>query len=204
MGCQWVYKIKHHSDGSVARFKARLVAKGFHQEYGVDYNETFSPVVKYATIRVVLSLAVYYNWTILQLDVTNAFLHGILQEEIYMTQPPGFVDNCFPNHVCKLRKSLYGLKQGPRAWYERFSNFLLSLGFLTTYADSSLFIKHHKAPITLVLVYVDDLIITGNDSAYIQSLIRQLNMVFEMKHLGDLHHFLGIEVHRHSHGLFLS
>lgn len=120
VGCKWVYKIKHHPDGTVARYKARLVAKGFHQEQGIDYSETFSPIVKQATIRVILSLAVHFNWPLQQLDVTNAFLHGILQETIYMTQPPGFVDSHFPYGVCQLHKSLCGLKQA-RAWFKRFS-----------------------------------------------------------------------------------
>lgn len=102
MGCRWVHKIKHNPDGSIARYKARLLAKGFHQEFGVDYHETVSPVVKHTTIRLVLSLAVHYNWSLRQLDVTNAFLHGILQEDTFMAQPPSFIDLRFPRHVCKL------------------------------------------------------------------------------------------------------
>ena len=204
VGCRWVYKIKHHPDGSVAKFKARLVAKGFHQEHGIDYTETFSPVVKHSTIRIALSLAVYYNWTIQQLEVTNAFLHGILHEDIYMSQPQGFVDSNFPDHLCKLHKSSYGLKQAPRAWFERFSNFLLSLGFHNTYADSRLFFKHYQSSITVILIYVDGIVITGNDTGYISSLISQLSLIFEMKHLGDLHHFLGVEVHTSPNGLYLS
>ena len=141
VGCCWVYRLKYNHDGSIAHYKARLVAKGFHQEYGVDYTETFSPVVKQSTVRVVLALAIHFNWVLDQLDVTNAFLHGILNEDIYMVQPTGFVNACFPTHLCKLHKSLYGLKQALRAWYERFSNFLLGLGFHTTYADPSLFIR---------------------------------------------------------------
>ena len=197
VGCRWVYKIKHHPDGSVARYKARLVAKGFHQEYGIDYTETFSPVVKHTTICVVLALAVHYQWSLHQLDVTNAFLHGLLTEEIYMSQPSGFVDPCFPKHVCKLHKSLYGLKQAPRAWYDRFSNYLEGLGFNRTYTDSSLFIRRYRGSITIVLLYVDDLIITGNNKLYIEFIISQLSLVFEMKNLGKLHHFLGIEVKQH-------
>lgn len=204
VGCRWVFKIKHNPDGSVARHKARLVAKGFHQEFGVDYTETFSPVVKQATVRIVLTLAVHFHWPLHQLDVTNAFLHGILKEDIYMTQPQGFIDPTFPSHLCKLHKSLYGLKQAPRAWYERFSNYLFGLGFQSTYADPSLFIRHFKNTVTLILLYVDDLIITGSDSTYITYLISQLGLLFEMKNLGQLHHFLGIEVSTTSTGLFLS
>ena len=129
MGCTWVYKIKHNADGSISRYKARLVAKGYNQEYGLDYSETFSPVIRQETIRLVLSLAVRNNWLINQLDVSNAFLHGMLDETIYMTQPPGYVDPRFPQHVCKLQKSLYGLKQAARAWYTCLKTFLQGLGF---------------------------------------------------------------------------
>lgn len=128
VGCRRVYKLKHNPDGSIAHYKARSVAKGFHQEHGIDYNETFSPVVKQATIKIILAIVVHFHWPLHQLDVTNAFLHGILQEDIYMVQPRGFVDLCFPHHVCKLHKSLYGLKQAPWAWFERFSNYLIGLG----------------------------------------------------------------------------
>lgn len=119
-----------------------------------------------------------------------------------MIQPPRFVDPAFLNHLCKLLKSSYGLKQAPRAWFKRFSSYLLGLGFMPTYADPSLFIHHHPNSITIILLYVDDLIITGNDKAYIPNLISQLNLVFEMKDLGHLHHFLGVEVSYTSTSLF--
>ena len=173
-------------------------------EFGIDYTETFSPVVKQATVSVVLTLAVHFHWPLHQLDVTNAFLYGILHEDIYRTQPQGFVDQSYPTHLCKLHKSLYGLKQAPRAWYERFSNFLLGLGFQTTYADPSLFIRHFHWSVTLILLYVDDLIITGSDSHYIHCLIAQLHLLFEMKDLSKLHYFLGVEVSYTFSGSFLS
>lgn len=190
IGCQWIYKIKRHSDGSVARYKARLVAKGNQQEEGLDFYETFSPVVKQPTIRVALSLAVHYHWPLRQLDVSNAFLHGTLEEEVYMQQPLGYRDPNHPYHVCKLQKALYGLRQAPRAWYSTFSEFLLASGFANSKADTSLFIYSTESIITLVLVYVDDLIITGNN----ESQVAQLGSKFAMKDLGSLSFFLGIEV----------
>ena len=123
IGCKWVFRIKRKADGSIDSYKARLVAKGFHQQQGIDFKETFSPVIKPTTIRLILSLAITFNWPLRQLDVQNAFLHGYLNEEVYMVQPSGFQDHHFPTHVCKLNKALYGLKQAPRAWYHRLSSF---------------------------------------------------------------------------------
>ena len=120
-----MYKIKRNANGSVARYKARLVTKGFTQEYGLDYYETFSSVVKAQTIRVVLALAMHYHWQVKQLDLSNAFLHGTLDQKVYMQQPQGFVDSTCPEYICKLTKSLYGLKQAPRAWYQLLHTFLL-------------------------------------------------------------------------------
>ena len=126
VGSKWVFRIKYNSDGSVSRYKVRLVAKGFHQTHGIDHTETFSPVVKASTVRVILSLAVLNQWVIRQVDVNNAFLNGILIEEVYMAQPEGFVDSTKPNHICKLNKALYGLKQAPRAWFDRFKDAMIS------------------------------------------------------------------------------
>jgi hypothetical protein len=137
---KWVYKIKRKLDGAVDRLKARLVAKGFEQTSGVDYTDTFSPVIKPSTIRVILALAMYFNWMIKQLDISYAFLHGALFEEVYMEQPKGFVDKNHPHSVCKLYKAIYGLKQAPQAWFNRLSSYLLDIGFTTSLVDNSLFI----------------------------------------------------------------
>jgi histone deacetylase 1/2 len=156
--CRWVYKIKRKSDGSIDRYKARLVAKGFKQRYGIDYEDTFSPVVKIATVRLVLSLAVSKGWSLRQLDVKNAFLHGVLEEEVYMRQPPGYENKSSPHFLCKLDKALYGLKQAPRAWYSRLSSKLLALGFFASKSDTSLFI-YRKSNVTIFML-IDTSVIT--------------------------------------------
>uniref|UniRef100_A0A2N9FVX2 Integrase catalytic domain-containing protein n=1 Tax=Fagus sylvatica TaxID=28930 RepID=A0A2N9FVX2_FAGSY len=204
VGCKWVYKLKTHSDGSIARYKARLVAKGFHQQQGVDFDETFSPVIKPPTVRMVLSLAVSLNWPLRQLDVSNAFLHGILKEEVYMSQPQGYIDPQHPHYVCKLHKSIYGLKQAPRAWFERFTGQLLQFGFAASTADSSLFIYRTKTTIAYLLLYVDDIVLTSNTPTFLDHLIHHLRLVFDLKDLGPLNYFLGIQVTRDSTGLHLS
>jgi hypothetical protein len=200
---KWVYRIKRRADGSVERFKARLVAKGFEQQAGIDYTETFSPVIKPATIRLLLALAVSFDWSIRQLDISNAFLHGSLTEEVFMEQPRGFVDPSNPDAVCKLRKALYGLKQAPRAWYTRLSNFLLDLGFSASLVDTFLFIHISGSVKISLLIYVDDIIVTGTHAHLISALITRMQKKFPVKDLGPLSYFLGIQATRTSEGLHL-
>ncbi|WVY97892.1 hypothetical protein V8G54_030043 [Vigna mungo] len=204
VGCKCVFRIKRHPDGSIDRYKARLVAKGFHQRPGSDYTETFSPVVKPVTIRIVLTLAVRQGRSIRQLDVNNAFLQGTLKEEIFMLQPPGFVNKSFLDHVCRLKKALYGLKQAPRAWYTELRVFLLSLGFVNSTTYASIFIYQKLGSTLYLLVYVDDIILTGSSSTELSNLISTLVAQFSLKDLGCLNYFLGVEVIPSATGLFLS
>jgi histone deacetylase 1/2 len=204
VGCRWVYKIKRRADGAINRYKARLVARGFTQQEGIDYSETFSHVVKSTTVRLVLTIAVSKGWQIRQLDVHNAFLNGSLREVVYMQQPSSFVNTALPTHVCRLHKSLYSLKQAPRAWYMRLSDFLLTIGFRASKVDTSLFILNGTPDICYLLVFVDDILITGNNSKLIHRLITLLSSEFKLRDLGHARYFLGIEVAPTSMGLVLS
>ncbi|PNX91753.1 hypothetical protein L195_g047887, partial [Trifolium pratense] len=200
---KWVFKTKFKADGTIERRKARLVARGFQQTAGLDYEETFSPVVKPSTIRIILSMAVHFNWEVRQMDINNAFLNGYLKETVFMYQPEGFIDPNKPNHICKLTKALYGLKQAPRAWFERLKNALLTWGFQNTKSDTSLFFLKEKNHVTFILIYVDDILVTGSNSEFLCKFIKQLNVPFALKDLGSLHYFLGIEVSRDEGGMYL-
>ena len=202
IGYKWVYKIKRRPDGSVERYKARLVAKGFAQVEGIDYFEIFSPVVKMATIRVVLALASINRWHLHQLDVSNAFLHGDLSEDVYMVIPPG-VNGSRSSQCCKLLKSLYGLKQASRKWYEKLSILLLSCGYQQAQADHSLFLKIEKSAFTALIVYVDDIVLAGNSIEEMNNIKRILHSNFRIKDLGILKYFLGLEVAHSDTGISL-
>lgn len=183
------------------RYKARLVAKGYTQKYGIDYGDTFAPVAKMNTIRVLISIAANKDWPLKQFDVKNAFLNGYLEEEVYMDPPPGI--DC-GGSVCKLRRALYGLKQSPRAWFGRFSNFMKQIGFKQSDADHTLFVRNNGGRITTLIVYVDDMAVTGNDHDEIAKLQLLLAKEFELKDLGQLKYFLGIEVARSKAGISMS
>jgi hypothetical protein len=192
------------ADGSIDRYKARLVAKGFKQRYGIYYEDTFSLVVKIATIRMVLALSISRGWSLRQLDVKNAFLHGVLEEEVFMKQPPGFENPHAPHHICKLDKALYGLKQAPRAWYSRLSTKLCDLGLTPSKVDTSLFLFNKEGITMFVLIYIDDIIVTSSSNYAITALLRDLNKNFAIKDLGGLHFFLGTKVKKTCNGLLLT
>ena len=192
---KWVYKIKEEHDGN-KRYKARLVVKGFQQKEGVDYNEIFSPVVKLTTIRLVLKIVAAENLHLEQLDVKTAFLHGDLEEELYMRQPEGFIKEDRKNLVCKLKKSLYGLKQAPRQWYKKFDSFMSSHSFTRCQADHCCYFKKIDNNFIILLLYVDDMLVAGSNMQEIVNLKLKLSKQFEMKDMGAVKQILGMRIKR--------
>eukprot|EP00253_Pinus_taeda_P017693 PITA_17693 len=201
--CKWVYRTKYGPDGKVDKHKARLVTKGFSQVEGIDYTETFSPVAKMNSIRLVLSLAASLKWEVHQMDVKSAFLQGDLHEEIYMEQPIGFIQTD-SSLVCRLKKSLYGLKQAPRAWYAKMDSFLLESGFSRCYSDNTVYTKKVGNSLIILVLYVDDLILTGSDPNLINHVKSSLKKKFEMTDVGHLQYFLGLQVLQSKEGISLS
>ena len=194
------------ADGSVDRYKVRLVVKGFTQVPGKDFGATFAPVAKLTSVRLLASLAASHLWPLHQLDIKNAFLHGDLLETIYMDTPPRFrAEGEYAGKVCRLRKSLYELKQSPRAWFSRFSEVILSMEFVCCHSDHTCFIRRRlDGRCIILLVYVDDIILTGDDAPGISQVKQDLGKVFDVKHLGSLRYFLGIEITRSRNGISLS
>ena len=193
IGCKWVFRVKYDSNGQVERFKGRLVAQGYSQKYGIDYDNTFSPVARFSSIRTLLAFAVEMGMQIHQMDVVTAFLNGDLKEEIYMQQPSGYIQPDKNGLVCKLKKSLYGLKQSPRCWNEKLCEHLKSLGFKESVADPCIFVRQKKE-LQIIVVYVDDLILLSKSSEQMQQLKEDLSHRFKMKDLGKLHYCLGTSV----------
>jgi len=189
---KWIYKIKHAIDGSVDKYKARFVARGFSQLEGIDYEETFSPTTRYTTIRSLVSLAASMGWNIHHMDVKIAFMNGTI-DEVYIEQPLGFEIKDRKAYVCKLKKALYGLKQAPRAWYVRVDAYLQRLGFTKSFVDSNLYIKVVNNEPVIILLYVDDLLLTGVEGR-IEECKKQLAAKFDIKDLGLMHYYLGLEV----------
>ncbi|KAL0437506.1 UNVERIFIED_CONTAM: Retrovirus-related Pol polyprotein from transposon RE1 [Sesamum radiatum] len=196
IGCKWVFKTKLRADGSIERHKARLVAKGFHQVAGIDYNDNFSPVTEIVTVRLFLALTAAHSWPLQQIDVNNAFLHGYLDEDLYMTPPEGYVVP--PGLVCKLERSLYGLKQASRQWNAELTSKLAVFGFKQSAQDHCLFTKTTSTGFLALLVYVDDILLTATTMDLIQSVKDYLHSLFTIKDLGKARYFLGLEIARGS------
>ena len=201
---KWLFKIKRHSNGLINKLKARIVARGFQQKEGTDYSEVFAPVVKWSTILTVLALAAKQNWPLWQMDVITAFLNGTINEDLFMEIPDGFPGADDPTQVCKINRALYGLKQSPKAWYDRISAWLCNHGLTRSKSDPNMYYSKNDHRIVILLLYVDDLLITGNDDKAINTLKQRLQHEFEMTDLGEAQQYLGVEISRHPNGIFLN
>ncbi|GJX74815.1 putative ribonuclease H-like domain-containing protein [Tanacetum coccineum] len=204
IGTKWVFRNKKYERGIVIRNKARLVAQGHRQEEGIDYEEVFAPVARIEAIRLFLAYASFMGFLVYQMDVKSAFLYGTIEEEVYVTQPPGFKDPDHPDKVYKVVKALYGLHQAPRAWYETLANYLLGNGFKRGKIDQTLFIKKQKGDIFLIQVYVDDIIFGSTNKELCTAFEKLMKDKFQMSSMGELTFFLGLQVTQKEDGIFIS
>nr|GFA13849.1 hypothetical protein [Tanacetum cinerariifolium] len=201
---KWLFKNKHDEEQTVIRNKSRLVVRGYRQEEGIDFEESFAPVARMEAIRIFLAYATHKSFSVFQMDVKTAFLHGSLKEEMYVCQPEGFIDADHPSHVYKLKKALYGLKQAPRAWYDELSTFLLQNHFFKGTIDPTLFIRHFHDDILVVQVYIDDIIFVSTHPRYIQLVSDLMKSRFEMSMMGEMTYFLGLQVNQSPCGIFIN
>nr|GFA70999.1 retrovirus-related Pol polyprotein from transposon TNT 1-94 [Tanacetum cinerariifolium] len=201
---KWIYKVKLDELGGILKNKARLVARGYRQEEGVDFEESFAPVARLEAIWIFLAYAAHKNMVVYQMDVKTAVLNGKLREEVYVSQPNGFVDPDNPNHVYKLKKALYGLKQAPRAWYDMLSSFLLSQDFSKGSVDLTLFIKRHNNDLLLVQIYVDDIIFAASTVELCDLFTNLMCSKFKMSMMGKISFFLGLQIYQNPRGIFIN
>ncbi|GKB07772.1 retrovirus-related pol polyprotein from transposon TNT 1-94 [Tanacetum coccineum] len=201
---KWIYKVKLDELGGILKNKARLVARGYRQEEGIDFEESFAPVARLEAIRIFLAFAAHMNMVIYQMDVKTAFLNGNLREEVYVSQPDGFVDPDKPNHVYKLKKALYGLKQAPRAWYDMLSSFLISNDFSKGSVDPTLFIRREGNDLILVQIYVDDIIFAASTPELCDLFANIMCSKFKMSMMGKISFFLGLQISQSPRGIFIN
>ncbi|GJW32681.1 retrovirus-related pol polyprotein from transposon TNT 1-94 [Tanacetum coccineum] len=201
---KWIYKVKLDEYGGVLKNKVRLMAKGYRQEEGIDFEESFAPVARIEAIRIFIANAASKNITIYQMDVKTAFLNGELKEEVYVSQPEGFVDPDHLTHVYRLKKALYGLKQAPRAWYDTLSRFLLDNKFSKGAVDPTLFTQKTGKHILLVQIYVDDIIFASTDPKACDIFSNEMSSKFQMSMMGQMSFFLGLQVSQNPGGIFIN
>ncbi|GJU25151.1 retrovirus-related pol polyprotein from transposon TNT 1-94 [Tanacetum coccineum] len=204
IGTKWVFKNKLDENGVVSRNKARLVAQGYNQQEGIDFDETYAPVARLESIRILLAYACAHDFKLFQMDVKSAFLNGFINEEVYVAQPPGFVDFEKPNHVFKLKKALYGLKQAPKAWYDRLKAFLLDHKYTMGLVDNTLFTKKKDSHIIIVQIYVDDIIFGSTCQDLCDDFSKIMHDEFEMSMMGELNFFLGLQIKQFEDGIFFN
>jgi hypothetical protein len=201
IGTKWAWKNKEGEKGEVVRNKSRLVAQGFSQKEGINYDETFAPVARLEAIRIILAFSVANGFKLHQMDVKSAFLNGVLEEEVYVRQPPGFESEKYPQYM--LRKALYGLKLAPRAWYGRLKGFLFERGFEMGKVDQTLFLLRQSRDILIVQVYVDDIVFGGSSNSLVARIADDMSREFEMRMMGELQFFLGLQIKQSKEGTFV-
>nr|GFC32647.1 retrovirus-related Pol polyprotein from transposon TNT 1-94 [Tanacetum cinerariifolium] len=201
---KWIYKVKLDEYGDVLKNKARLVAKGYRQEEGIDFEESFAPVARIEAIRIFIANTTSRNMTVYQMDVKTAFLNGELKEEVYVSQPKGFVDPDHPTHVYRLKKALYGLKQAHQAWYDTLSTFLLDNNFSKGAVDPTLFTRKTGKHILLFQIYVDDIIFASTDPKDCDMFSNEMSSKFQMSMMGQMSFFLGLQVSQSPRGIFIN
>ncbi|GJY85910.1 retrovirus-related pol polyprotein from transposon TNT 1-94 [Tanacetum coccineum] len=195
---KWLRKNKTDAESTIIRNKSRLVAKDYSQQEGVDFEESFSPVARQEAIHMFLAYAAYKNFTIYQMDMKTAFLNGPLKEEVFVSQPDGFVDPDFPNHVYRLKKDMYSLKQAPRAWHDKLSSFLIEHHFTKGIVDPTMFIRRYGDDILLVQIYVDDIIFGSTNPVFTNRFAKLMKDNFEMSMMGEMKFFLGLQIHQYT------
>ncbi|GJV60423.1 retrovirus-related pol polyprotein from transposon TNT 1-94 [Tanacetum coccineum] len=204
IGTKWVFRNKLDENGIVSRNKARLVAQGYNQQEGIDYDETYAPVARLESIRILLAYACALDFKLFQMDVKSAFLNGFINEEVYVAQPPGFIDFEKPNHVYKLKKALYGLKQAPKAWYDRLKAFLIKHEYKMGMVDNTLFTKKKSSNLIIVQIYVDDIIFGLTCQDMCDDFAKIMHDEFEMSMMGELNFFLGLQIKQMEDGIFFN
>jgi hypothetical protein len=196
VGCKRVYKTKYDSKGNVKRFKARLVAKGFMQREGIDYNEIFSPISNKDSFRIIMTLVAHYDLELHQIDVKTTFLNRDLEKNIYMAQSKGFVVEEKERMGCRLKKSIYGLKQASRQWYLKFDNTIRKFRFKENLEDNYVYTKFKNGKYIFLILYVDDILLASSNVNLLLETKKFLSLNFDMKDLGEASFILGIEIHR--------
>ncbi|GJU03318.1 retrovirus-related pol polyprotein from transposon TNT 1-94 [Tanacetum coccineum] len=204
IGTKWVFENKLDENGVVSRNKERLVAQGYNEQEGIDFDETYAPVARLESIRILHAYACAHDFKLFQMDVKSAFLNGLINEEMYVAQTPGFVDFEKPNHVFKLKKALYGLKQAPKAWYDRLKAFLLDHMYTMGLVDNTLFTKKKDSHIIIVQIYVDDIIFGSTCQDLCDDFSKNMHDEFEMSMMGELNFFLGLQIRQLKDGIFFS
>ena len=196
IGCKWIYKTKLNPDGSIERYKSRLVAKGFTQREGIDYYETYAHVSSKDSLRIVMALVAHFDLELHQMDVKTAFLNGELNEEVYMQKPQGFEIKGKEHMVCKLKRSIYGLKQASRQWYFKFNEVIMKYGFKENIVDRCIYLKKSGSAWILLVLYVDDILLASTNLSLLRETKDLLSENFDTKDMGEAHYVIGIEIHR--------